>query len=117
MSEVHGNIRTGNVSGQGIAIGHGARASFEAGVDPGLLAKVEQRLAELNALVDEHADQLDDPETAREAVTAVGQELRAASPQPSRLKVLLSAVTGAASGISAITTAVAGIRGLLGLLV
>jgi hypothetical protein len=31
------------------------------------------------------------------------------------MKMLLSAITGAASGISTITTAVAGVRGVLGL--
>jgi hypothetical protein len=113
----HGDIRTGNVSGQGIAIGHGAEASFQSGVDQELLANIERQLAELNALIDKHADDLDDPEIAREAIAAVEQELRAANPQPSRLKMLLSAVTGAASGISAITAAVAGVRGLLGLLI
>lgn len=115
MSGGHGNIHTGDVTGQGIAIGHGARATSRASVDPAELAQVTQKLAELSALIDEHADRLDDPATARGALAQVEQELQTPIPQPSQLKMLLSAITGAASGISAITTAVAGVRGLLGL--
>ena len=115
MSGGHGNIHTGNVAGQAIAIGHGARATFGASDDPAELAQVTQKLAELSALIDKHADRLDDPATAHEALAQVEQELRTTNPQPSKLKMLLSAITGAASGISTITTAVAGVRGLLGL--
>lgn len=115
MSGEHGNIHVGDVAGQGIAIGHYARATFRAGADPAELAQVTQKLAELSALIEKHADRLDDPATAREALAQVKQELRTPDPQPSRLKMLLSAITGAASGISTITTAVAGVRGLLGL--
>jgi chromosome segregation ATPase len=114
MSGGHGNIHTGDVTGQAIAIGHGAEATFRSSVDP-KLAQVTEKLAELSALIDKHADRLDDPATAHEALTEVEQELRTTNPQPSRLKMRLSAITGAASGISAITTAVAGVRGLLGL--
>jgi hypothetical protein len=115
MSGGHGNIHTGDVTGQAIAIGHGAKATSRASVDPANLAQVTQKLAELSALIDKHADRLDDPATAHEALAQVKQELRTTDPQPSRLKMLLSAITGAASGISTITTAVAGVRGLLGL--
>jgi DNA repair ATPase RecN len=115
MSDGHGNFEVHGVTGQGIAIGHGARATFRASADPAELAQVTQKLAELSALIEKHADRLDDPATAREALAQVNQELRTMDPQPSRLKMLLSAITGAASGISAIATAVAGVRGLLGL--
>ncbi len=115
MSGGHGNINTGDVTGQAIAIGHGAKATSRASVDPAKLAEVTQKLAELGALIDKHPDRLDDPATATEALAQVKQELRKTNPQPSQLKMLLSAVTGAASGISTITTAVAGFRGLLGL--
>lgn len=114
MSGGHGNIHTGDVTGQAIAIGHGAEATFRSSVDP-KLAQVTEKLAELRALIDKHADRLDDPATAHEALAQVEQELRTTNPQPSKLKMLLSAITGAASGISTITTAVAGVRGLLGL--
>jgi len=114
MNSGHGNIRIGDVTNSGIAIGDGAQATSVVGGDPAKLAQVTQKLAELSALIDEHADRLDDPATAREALAQVRQELQT-NPQPSRLKMLLSAITGAASGISAITTAVAGVRGLLGL--
>ena len=80
MSGRDGNIHTGDVTGQAIAIGHGAKATFRASGDPKLAAQVTEKLAELSAL-----------------------------------KMLLSAITGAASGIATITTAVAGVRGLLGL--
>ena len=115
MSGGHGNIHTGDVTGQAIAIGHGAKATSKASVDPAELAQVTQKLSELSALIEKHADRLDDPATAREALAQVKQELRTPNPQPSRLKMLLSAITGAASGISTITAAVAGVRGLLGL--
>jgi DNA repair ATPase RecN len=115
MSGGHGNIHTGDVTGQAIAIGHGAKATSRASVDPAELAQVTQKLAELSVLIDKHADRLDDPATAREALAQVKQELRTTNPQPSQLKMLLSAIAGAASGISVITTAVAGVRGLLGL--
>jgi hypothetical protein len=115
MSGRHGNIHTGDVTGQAIAIGHGAKATFRASGDPKLAAQVTEKLAELSALIDKHADHLDDPATAHEALAQVEQELRTTDPQPSRLKMLLSAITGAASGIATITTAVAGVRGLLGL--
>jgi DNA repair ATPase RecN len=115
MSGGHGSFQVGDVTGQGIAIGHGARATFGAGVDPAELAQVTQKLAELSALLDKHADRLNDLATAREALAQVKQELQSTNPQPPRLKILLSEITGAASGISTITTAVAGVRGLLGL--
>jgi hypothetical protein len=115
MSDGRGNIHTGDVTGRAIAIGHGAEATYTASVDPAKLTQVAQKLAELSALIDKHADRLDDPATAHEALAQVKQELRTTNPQPSRLKMLLSAITGAASGISTITTAVAGVRGLLGL--
>lgn len=115
MSDGHGNIRTGTVTGHTVAIGHGAMATSGASVDPGGLTQVTQKLAELSALIEQHADRLDDPATAREALAQVKQELQTPDPQPSRLKMFLSSITGTASGISAIATAVAGIRGLLGL--
>jgi DNA repair ATPase RecN len=115
MSGGHGNIHTGDVTGQGIAIGHGAKATSRTGADLAELAQVTEKLAELSALLDKYADRIDDPATAREALAQVKQELRTPNPQPSQLKMLLSAITGAASGISTITTAVAGVRGLLGL--
>jgi DNA repair ATPase RecN len=115
MSGGHGNIHVGDVTGHAIAIGHGARATSGASVDPAKLAQVAQKLAELSALIDRHADRLDDSATAREALAQVEQELGTTNPQPSTLKMLFSAITGAASGISAITAAVAGVRGMLGL--
>jgi hypothetical protein len=115
MSGEHGKFQVGDVTGRGIAIGPGARATYTASADPGGLTQVAQKLAELSALIEQHAYRLGDPATAREALAQVKEELQTPDPQPSRLKISLSAITGAASGISAIATAVAGVRGLLGL--
>ena len=81
--------------------------------DPAL-AEVQRRPPELRALVERHTAELDDAEAARAAIAAVDRELRSGDPQPTTLRMLLSAVVGAAPGVSAVTAAVQGIRGLVG---
>jgi hypothetical protein len=69
------------------------------------LADIERRLAELRRLLDTHARDLDDPDTARAAVDAATEEVRTGRPERGRMRILLNAVTGAAPAVAAVTQA------------
>jgi hypothetical protein len=106
-----GSISGGNVSG----VGPGATGYIYAGSPPAQeLAELQRRLGELQELVERHAAELDDRDAARDAVAAAQTEARSGNPEPRKLRMLLSAITGAASSVSAVTTAAGGIRALLG---
>jgi hypothetical protein len=110
-----GNVEMRGISGNVAGVGAGATGNISIGgtSDPAI-AEVQRRLAELQALVERHAADLDDAEAARAAVAEADREVRSGHPQQGRLRMLLSAVAGAAPGVSAVTAAVSGIRGLLG---
>jgi hypothetical protein len=77
------------------------------------LGELRRCLDELHDLVERHAAELDDRDTARKAVAQARNEVRSGDPQPRKLASLLSTITGAASSVSAVTGAVSGIRQLL----
>jgi uncharacterized small protein (DUF1192 family) len=109
-----GDFTIGYIGGDAVGVGHGAEGSISKGVLPdSQLVELHKRLAELRALVERHAAELDDRDTARDALAEADSEARSGNPQPRRLNILLSAITGAASSVSAVTTAVTGIRPLL----
>ena len=101
---------TGNVAG----VGGGAIGNITIGGTPDpTLAELQRRLTELQAIVDRHAAELDDADAARAAVAEADREVRSGTPRHGLLRMLLSAVIGAASGVSAVTAAASGIRSLL----
>jgi len=106
-----GSISGGNVAG----VGAGATGNIYEGSQPAHeLAELRRLLGELQELVERHSAELDDRDAARDAVAAAQTEARSDKPEPRKLRMMLSAITGAASGVSAVTTAVSGIRALLG---
>lgn len=105
MRDVHGNFA---------GVGPGATGSISIGSETGsTLAEIERALAELRGLLAQHAAALDDRDTAEAAVTEAEQELRSGRPRPGKLRMWLSAVTGAASGVTAVTAAASAVRDLL----
>jgi uncharacterized protein DUF5955 len=116
MSHQRDGIRIGNVQGgiTGSNIGHGSNNTNTVGAAPSQrVAEIEQRVRELDRLINEYAHHIEDPESARAALDSMKEELRSGSPRPPRLRMFLNAVTGAAAGVSAITSAAAGIKDLL----
>ena len=103
----------GSNSGNIGAVGPGATGSISIGSPAPELVELQRRLGELKELVERYTSELEDSETARHAVAEAEKEARSGNPQPGRLRMLLSAITGAASGVTAVTTAVRGIRDLL----
>lgn len=90
------------------AIGRYARGSVHRSggpTDP-RMADLDRRLADLRALIEKHATALADAPGAREAADAVSEELRSDHPQPSRLRLYLTAIAGAAPGVTAVTQVV-----------
>ena len=95
-------------------MGDGATGNIYEGSQPAQeLAELRRRLEELQELVERHAAELDDSEVARDAVADAESEVRSGNPQPKTLRRLLSTIAGAASGVTAVTTAASGIRALL----
>jgi hypothetical protein len=103
-----------HIGGDVGSVGPGSTGSIYKGSSPAPeLGELQRRLEELQELVERYAAELDDSEAARDAVAEAEREARSGNPQPRRLRMLLSAITGAASGVSAVTTAASGIRALL----
>jgi len=108
------DFTVGSISGNIAGVGPGATGFISVGGSPAPeLVELQQRLGELHELVERYAAELDDRGAARDAVAAAQTEVRSGNPEPRKLRVLLSAITGAASGVSAVTTAASGIRALL----
>lgn len=111
-----GNFEMRNVQGNFAGVGPGAKGSITIGSEGSspTRAEIEHRLAELRSLLEQHAGALEDRQAAESAVTEAEQELRSPQPQPGRLRMFLNAVTGAASGVTAVTAAVSAVKDLLG---
>jgi chromosome segregation ATPase len=104
----------GHIGGDAVGVGPSASGFLSKGGSAAPeLVELQRRIQELQQLVERHAAELDDSEVARDAVADAESEVRSGNPQPKRLRMLLSAITGAASGVSAVTTAASGIRALL----
>jgi hypothetical protein len=108
-------VNIGSISGGKFAgVGAGATGNIYEGSQPAQeLAELRRRLEELQELVERNAAELDDSDAARDAVAEAQTEARSGNPEPRKLRMLLSAITGAASSVSAVTTAASGIRALL----
>jgi hypothetical protein len=113
-AERTGSVNMRNITGNVAGVGAGAIGNITIGGMPDpALAELQRRLTELQAIVDRHAAELNDAEAARAALAEADREVRSGTPQHGRLRMLLSAVVGAASGVSAVTAAASGIRSLL----
>jgi hypothetical protein len=90
------------------AIGSHATGHVHAGSYPSRpeLAEIDRRLSDLRALLDRHAAVLADLASARAAIDAAAEELRTQRPEPSRVRLFLNAIAGAAPGVTAISQAV-----------
>ncbi len=109
-----GDFHIGNIGRDAVGVGHGATGSISrGGAAPPGLAELQQRLTELQALIERHAAELADSEVARDAAKEAETEAQSGDPRPRRLRMLLSAITDAATGASAVTSAASGIRALV----
>jgi hypothetical protein len=78
------------------------------------LTEVGRKLAELRRLLEQNSNQLDDREVAKTAVAEAEREIESSPPQNGKLRMLLSAISGAAPGVTAVADAVKAIKDLLG---
>jgi hypothetical protein len=97
-----------DVSGGNIgSIGQGSTGTVNVSAtasDPGLVADIDRRLAELRDLLERHAADLPDPGGAREDVDSAAEQLHAGRPE--KMRPFLSSIASAAPGATAIAQAV-----------
>lgn len=105
-------IRTGNIAGIGITIGHHSSTSVNVGGQPEQ-AQAATRLDEFLELLAEHEDDVPDAGSARECAAAAKDELAAPAPRWSMVRGLLKGAAAGVAGVAALTDAISNILTLI----
>jgi len=107
------SIRIKNEHGNIVGVGRGATGTYIGSESSSTLAEIQRQLAELRGLLTQYREALNDCDTAYEAMAEAERELESGRPRAEKLRMLLSAIGGAAPGVTAVTAAASAVRDLL----
>jgi hypothetical protein len=93
-------IRTGDIAGTGIAVGHGASARVGRGSDADVLAQVDQLVSRLLASASSLPP--DQAATVAGAAVTVKEEMRAARPDAGKVRQALTRLGDAAGAVAGV---------------
>lgn len=100
-----GNIRTGALTGNGIAIGHGTSADAQIGL-PTRPQEAFNRCDDLMQLLEMHATDVPDTDELRRPLALIQAELSSDRPHRLTLSSLLAAIGASVGGVAVIAEAV-----------
>jgi len=105
-------IRTGDISGSGIVIGHGSSASVGSALPPAQRETIAM-IDEFVRLLRSYEDSVPDASDICEAAAAAQAEAAKPSPRWGTVRGVLSGIAASVAGVSALTDAIRNIQDLV----
>jgi hypothetical protein len=110
--DLNSGITTGDISGNGIAVGHYAQASSHH-ESPVNVTQIVEMIDDLAHLIGSHATTLADPEAARQIVLEARTESTNESPRWARVGELVAKLGPMVAGVASLTVIVNNLRTLI----